>query len=111
MTDSYQIYIEKPGRVEEYEGPLVPENGYYMDVRATDDPLAVYMQTVHLEQPVKARVEQELNTEQLLNLHLQRLYDVGMTILSNINSEQAKTLAELHESGEFATDFPSLTLD
>jgi hypothetical protein len=50
-------------------------------------------------------------TQHAILLMLMRLYDVEMSILSEMNDEHAEHLQNVHESGGLLTDFPWLRQD
>ena len=45
-------------------------------------------------------------TQQMILVQLMRLYDVQMSILSEMNDERAEVLQDKHDNGKFITDLP-----
>lgn len=47
-------------------------------------------------------------TQQMILLQLMRLYDVQMSLLSEMNDKRAEVLQEIHDNGKTITDVPWL---
>lgn len=47
-------------------------------------------------------------TQQTILLMLMRLYDVQMSILSELNDERAEHIENIHDNGGLLTEFPWL---
>lgn len=47
-------------------------------------------------------------TQQLILVTLMRLYDVNMSILSELNDDRAEALEKLHDAGKVLTNVPWL---
>lgn len=50
-------------------------------------------------------------TQQTILLMLMRLYDVEMSILSELNDDRAEILEKIHDKGGIITEFPWLSQD
>lgn len=48
-------------------------------------------------------------TQQLILLELMRLYDVNMSLLSEMNDARAEHIQNVHDSGKLLTELPWLT--
>lgn len=64
---------------------------------------------VQLEETTETMADEAYDpevTQQLILLQLMRLYDVQMSILSEMNDERAEVMQKKHDAGELFTDFP-----